>query len=56
MGDPAKVVLLEAQVKVYQEQDLLQNAAQVGKKILTGLQDLQVRDRRERYGKVDLYQ
>ena len=43
MGDPAKVILLEAMVNVIEEQDLLQNVRTVGDRLTAGMQALQVR-------------
>jgi len=42
MGDPAKVILLEELVKAIREWRLLENAATVGDKIVSGLSQLQV--------------
>ena len=42
MGDPAKVILLDATLKVIREQNLLENAKVVGKQLLDGLVSLEV--------------
>jgi len=41
MGDPTKVVLLEALVHAMRDLNLLQNATEVGRKLLSGLTELQ---------------
>ena len=42
MGDPSKVILLEAMLKVIRDEDLLTNVTRVGKKLVQGMTDLQV--------------
>jgi len=42
MGDPSKVILLEEMVKVIHEWRLLENAATIGNRIISGLTQLQV--------------
>ena len=42
MGDPSKVILLEAMLKVIRDEDLLGNVTRVGKKLVQGMTDLQV--------------
>ncbi len=43
MGDPSKLVLLEAVVNVVKRDQLLHSTATVGEKLLKGLESLQVR-------------
>jgi 4-aminobutyrate aminotransferase/(S)-3-amino-2-methylpropionate transaminase len=42
IGDPSKVILLEAVVKVIKEQNLLRNVNETGQIFFGGLYDLQV--------------
>lgn len=42
MGDPAKVILLEAMIKTIRDEDLLRKTAKNGKILLNGLLELEV--------------
>lgn len=42
IGDPSKVILLEAVVKVIKQQNLLSRVNEVGKHLWSGLHDLEV--------------
>ena len=42
MGDPAKVILLEALVDAIKEENLLENATVTGQKMVNGITKLQV--------------
>ena len=42
IGDPSKVILLEAVVKVIKQQNLLSQVNEVGKHLWSGLHDLEV--------------
>ena len=41
MGDPGKVIILEAIIKVMREQDLLDNVLKVGARLKCGLVELE---------------
>ena len=43
MGDPAKVILLEAMLATIRDEDLLRKTASNGELLLQGLTELQVR-------------
>ena len=43
MGDPTRVILLEAQLRYYREHNLLENAAKVGQKLIDGMDSVAVR-------------
>ena len=42
MGDPAKVIMLEATLKVIREENLLERVNKVGGRIMAAIQQLQV--------------
>lgn len=43
VGDPTKIVMLEAQLEVMNRDNLLKNVTEVGKILLDGLREAQVR-------------
>jgi len=49
MGDPSKVILLEEMLRVIRDEELLDNVSRVGKKLVQGMTDLQVRVARSDY-------